>query len=109
MGEGIDEIAVGVFLEALQRHGTSSCIPYQALQLIAPVRRNLGVGVEGKPVDAGAARTSVPGRLVRIAKARADAAHVLASPFIKGDALLFRRRHVSGELWFVVSQWIVPG
>src|SRR5438128_7502532 len=109
MGEGIDEIAVGVFLEALQRHGTSSCIPYQALQLIAPVRRNLGVGVEGKPVDTGAARTSEPGRLVRIAKARADAAPVLSSSFSTGDALLDRSRHGAGELWCGVAQGIIPG
>src|SRR2546423_15639621 len=41
MGEGLDEIAVGLYLEALQRHGATGGIADQALQLIAPVRRNL--------------------------------------------------------------------
>ena len=69
MGEGIDEIASGLCLEALQGYGTAGRIPYQALSLVTPVRRNLGGGVEGKPVDTGAARTREPGCLVRIAKA----------------------------------------
>src|SRR5262249_28306556 len=69
MGEGGDEIAIGLCLEALQGHGTTGGIADQALQLIAPVRRNLGVGVEGNPLDTGAARPREPGCLVRIAKA----------------------------------------
>src|SRR5262249_9174390 len=51
MGESIDELAVGVCLEALQRHGTTGGIADEAFQLIAPMRRNLGVGVQGKAVD----------------------------------------------------------
>jgi hypothetical protein len=33
MGEGRDEIAVGIFLEALQRHGTAGRITEQTFQL----------------------------------------------------------------------------
>jgi hypothetical protein len=43
MSEGVDEIALGVL--------------GQALPLVAPMGRDLGVGVEGKPVDAGTAGT----------------------------------------------------
>jgi hypothetical protein len=52
MGEGVDEIAVGVLGQALQGHRAAGGIPDQALQLVAPMGRDLGVGVEGKPVDA---------------------------------------------------------
>src|SRR5262249_19460734 len=48
MDEGVEEIAVGLFLEALQGHRTTGGIPEQAFQLIAPVRRNRRVGVHGK-------------------------------------------------------------
>ena len=72
VGESIDEIAVGVFLEALQGHGPTGGIAEQTLQLIAPMRWNRRVGVEGKPVDTGTARTREPGRFALSAKARAD-------------------------------------
>jgi hypothetical protein len=49
MGEGVEEIAVGLFLEALQGHGTAGGITEQAFQLITPVRGDLGVGVQGNP------------------------------------------------------------
>ena len=67
--EGIDEIAVGVFLKALQRHGPAGGIADELFQLIAPVRGNSGVGVQRKPVDTGTARTREPWRLARSAKA----------------------------------------
>src|SRR5215470_14601159 len=38
MGEDVDEIAVGVCLEALQRHGTTGDIADELFQLIPPVR-----------------------------------------------------------------------
>ena len=88
MGEGVDKIAVGVLRQALQRHGTAGGIADQALQLIAPVRRDLGVGVQGKPMYAGTAGTCERWRLALVAKARADAPDLLASPLPKGDALL---------------------
>ena len=51
--KGVDEIAIGVLLQTLQRHGTSRGRADQALQLIAPMGGDLGVGVQGEPVDAG--------------------------------------------------------
>jgi len=51
--KGVDEIAIGVLLQTLQRHGTSRGRAEQALQLIAPMGGDLGVGVQGEPVDAG--------------------------------------------------------
>ena len=48
MGEGVDEIAVGVLRQALQGHRAAGGIPDQALQLVAPMGRDLGVGVERK-------------------------------------------------------------
>src|SRR5262249_46733887 len=44
------EIAIGVLLQTLQRHGTSRGIADQALQLIAPMGGDLGVGVQGTEV-----------------------------------------------------------
>jgi hypothetical protein len=38
VSEGVDKIAVGVFLEALQRHGTTGGIADELFQLIPPVR-----------------------------------------------------------------------
>jgi hypothetical protein len=40
MGEGIDEIAVGVCLEALQGHGPAGGIADELFQLIPPMCRN---------------------------------------------------------------------
>jgi hypothetical protein len=53
VGEGVEEIAVGIFPETLQRHGTAGRIADQAFQLIAAMRRDLGVSVQGKPLHAG--------------------------------------------------------
>ena len=48
---------MGIFRQTLQCHGASCCIPNQAFQLVTPMGWHLGVGVQGKPVDTGAART----------------------------------------------------
>src|SRR5215813_693571 len=109
MCERVDQIAVGVCLEALQGHGATGRIADELFQLIPPMRRNRRVGVEGKPVDTGAVRPREPGRLALRAKARADTAHRLASPFSEGDALLHGGRHGAGELRGGVAQGIIPG
>ena len=68
MGKGIDKITVGVFLETFQRHGPAGGIADELFQLIAPVRRNRRIGVEGKPVDTGTLKTREPGGLTLVAK-----------------------------------------
>src|SRR5215510_127093 len=93
MGEGVDELTVGVLLEALQRHGPAGGIADELFQLIPPVRGDLGVGVQRKALDAGTVWTGELGRLAFRTKARADAAHVLAGPFAISDAVLDRSRH----------------
>jgi hypothetical protein len=60
MGEGIDEVPVGIFLEALQRHGPACGIAEELFQLVPPMRRNRRVGVEGKPVDTRTVWTREP-------------------------------------------------
>src|SRR5438132_12363907 len=92
MGEGVDELTVGIFLEALQRHGPAGRIADELFQLIPPMRRNRRVGVEGKPVDTGTPWPGEPWRLALSAKARADAVHRLAGSFTTSDAVLDRRR-----------------
>ena len=69
MGEGVDEITVRIFLEALQRHRTACGIGDELSLLVSPMRRNRRAGVEGKPIDIGAVRPSEPGRLALRAKA----------------------------------------
>ena len=56
-GARVHEVSMGIFRQTLQCHGASCCILNQALQLVAPMGWHLGVGVQGKPVDTGAART----------------------------------------------------
>ena len=107
MREGLDEIAVGVLGEVLQRHGTSSSRADQALQLIPPVRGDLGVRMQGKALHAGTARTGARGRLVLVTKARANAPHLLSRAFAKGNALLHRGGHGMGELGGGVDQRII--
>jgi hypothetical protein len=67
------------------------------------------VGVEGKPIDTGAARPCEAWRLALRAKARTDTAHRLAGPFSEGDTLLHGGRHGAGELRGGVAQGIIPG
>jgi hypothetical protein len=40
-GEGVEQVTVGVVLQALQRHGAPGRIADQPFELIAAVRRNL--------------------------------------------------------------------
>src|SRR5262249_2425019 len=96
MGEGIDEIAVGVFLEALQGHGTTGRIADEAFQLIAPMRRNIGGGVQGKAVDTGTPRSREGRPFSCIAKPGADAALCLSRVSPKGEALLHGGRRGAG-------------
>src|SRR2546428_13726946 len=107
MGEGVDKIAVGVVLQALQGHGAAGGIADEALQLIAPMRRDLGVRMERNPVDTGTAGARERWRLALVAKPRADAPDFLASPLPKGDALLYRGGHSAGELGCVIDQWVI--
>src|SRR5439155_497190 len=81
----------------------------QALQLIAPMRRNLGVGVQGKALDAGTAGTGERWGLARGAKPRANAPDPLAGPLPKSHALLHRSGHRAGELRGVLSQGVIAG
>ena len=46
-GKGVKEVATGVLGQALQRYGASRNIAEEALQLVAPMRRDLGVGMQG--------------------------------------------------------------
>src|SRR5262249_4363239 len=108
MRESIDEIAVGVCLEAFQGHGTAGRIADEAFQLIAPVRRNLGMGVYRKPLHAGTVRACPHGRLACAAQARAEAPAPLTGPLPKGDALLHGGRQGTGKLGCVLSQGIIP-
>ena len=68
MSEGVEEIAVGVLRQPLQRRGPTSGIADEALQLIAAMGRDLGGGVQRKPVDTYAARTREPLRFALGAK-----------------------------------------
>ena len=109
MSESIDEIAVRVFLEALQGHGPAGGIADEAFQLITPVRRDLGVGVYRKPLHAGTVGACQHGRLARSAKARADAPDPLARPFPKSHALLHGGRQRTSELGCVIHQGVIAG
>jgi hypothetical protein len=82
--------------QARQGHRATSSIAEQVLQLIPPVRGDLGVGMQGKALHAGTAGTAQYGRLAHMAKACAKAPHLLASPLAKGDALLHGGHHGSG-------------
>jgi hypothetical protein len=108
MSEGIDQITVGVALQTPQWHGTAGRIAEQAFQLISPVRGDLGVGVQGKPVDTGTTGTGACGMFPCIAKPRAKAPDLLAGPLPKGDALLDGGRYGTGQLGGVIDQRIIP-
>src|SRR5262249_60182464 len=89
----VDQLAVGVFLEALQRHGPAGGIADELCQLIPPMRRNRRVGVQRKAVDTGAARPREPGRLTLVTKSGADTPAVLPRPGPEGEAVLHPARH----------------
>ncbi len=59
--------------EALERHCATGGIAQQPLELIAAVGWHVGVGMEGKAVDAGTAGAGQGWTLACVAKARADA------------------------------------
>src|SRR5713226_6445665 len=99
---------MGIFLKTLQRHGASRCVPQQAFQLVTPMRWDLSVRMERKPVDTGTAGARQCGVFTFIPKARANAAHVLSGSLPKGDALRDGGRHGAGELGLVVMQRIIP-
>src|SRR5262249_36098984 len=107
--EGIDEIAVSVFLEALQGHGPAGRIADEAFQLIAAMDWNLRVGMQGKALDAGTARTGEAWRLTLVAKAGTQAPDLLAHPFPQGDALRNRGRQGPGERGCVLHQGVRAG
>jgi hypothetical protein len=109
MGERVEEIAVGVLDQALERYRATGGIADELFQLIPPVRGDSGIGVEGKPIDTGAVRTREPGRLALRAKARADATHLLSGAFATSDAVLDRSCHGAGEFRGGIAQGIIPG
>jgi len=90
-----------------QGHRAAGGIADQALQLVAPMGGDLGVGVERKALHAGTAGTGKRGRLALGAKACANAPNLLASSLAKGDALLHRGRHGAGQLGGVIDQRII--
>ena len=100
---------MGIFFKPLERHGTSGRGPEQALPLGTPMRRNLGVGVQRKPVDTGTAGSREFRAFPFIPKSRADAAHFLPGAFPKGDTLLDRGRYGASEFRCVVEQRVIPG
>src|SRR5262249_19770036 len=108
-GEARAGLHIDISVGAPQRPGAGGGIGVRALQLIPPMRRNSGVGVQGKAVDTGTPRSRECRPFSCIAKARAEAAHFLSRAFPKGDALLHGSRHGAGEIWFVVAQRIIPG
>ncbi len=55
MEVSVNAIPVGILFKPLKRHSPSGCMANHALELITPMRWNLGIGVEGKAVDAGTA------------------------------------------------------
>jgi hypothetical protein len=99
---------MGIFRKTLKRHSASRRIPQQAFQLVTPMRWDLGVGMERKPVDTGTAGARQCGVFLFIPKARANAAHVLSGPLPKGEALRDGGHHGAGELGLVVTQRIIP-
>src|SRR5262249_20767819 len=82
-------------------------ITNQSFQLVPPMRWDVGVGMQRKPVDAGTAGTAQERALALGAKARAYVPDLLSSPLAKGDALLHRGRHGTGQLGGVIPQWVI--
>ena len=59
---------MGIFLKTLKRHRTPGRIADPAFQLVTPMRWDLGVGVERKPVDTDTAGSRQCGVFPFIAK-----------------------------------------
>src|SRR5262245_11517073 len=86
--ERVHEVSMGIFLETLERYGTSCRVPHQVFQLVTAMRWNLCVGVQREPVDPGAAGPRQGGAFPCIAKAGANPSYLLSGPFPEGEALL---------------------
>jgi len=67
----------------------------------------MGIGVQRKAMDAGTACPDERWHLALVAKAGANAPHLLPRAFAKGDALLHRGRHGTGEFRCVVPQGVI--
>src|SRR5215471_11872180 len=107
MGERVEEIAVGVLDQALERYRTTGGIADELFQLIPPVGWDVGVGVQRKPLDAGTVGTGERWRLTLVAKPGANTPHLLAGPLAEGNALLHGGGHGTGQLRRVVKQGII--
>jgi hypothetical protein len=71
------------------------------------MRRNPGVGVQGEPVDTGAARTREFRTFPFVPKSRANPSHVLSGPLSTGEALRDRGGQGASECGLVVVQGII--
>ena len=89
-----------VNVETIERYGASYSVPNQALQLVTPVRWDVGVGVQRKPMDTGTAGTCECGAFPCIPKARANPSHLLSDTLPKGKTLFHGGRRGAGELGF---------
>ncbi len=98
LGERGDEVPTGIFVETIERYGASYSVPNQALQLVTPVRWDVGVGVQRKPMDTGTAGTCECGAFPCIPKARANPSHLLSDTLPKGKTLFHGGRRGAGEL-----------
>ena len=98
---------MGSFLQTLQRHGASRCVPHQAFQLVPSMCWHLGVGVQRKPVNTGTAGARECGAFPFIPKARANTSHLLSGPLSKGNTLLDGNSQGVGEGGRVVHERII--
>src|SRR5436309_899418 len=103
-----NEVAVCILGKAFQRYGASGGIADEAFPLVAPMRRDPGVGVQRKPVDAGTAGARECGMFPFIPKARSNPSHLLSGPLPKGNALLHGGCRGAGERGCVAHEGIIP-
>jgi hypothetical protein len=71
------------------------------------MRRNLGVGVQRKPVDPGTAGARQCGGCTFITKPRPNAPHLLTGPLPEGEALRHGGSHGTGECGLVIEPGII--
>jgi len=76
----LDEITTLVWRQTLQRYRPSGGVADEALKRIAAMSGNLGVGVQGKAMHAGATRTAQGGALTFVTKARSNPTDSLTKP-----------------------------
>ena len=82
-------------------------IPYQALQLVTPMRRNPRVGVHGKAVHTGTARSREYRAFPFIPQSWANPSHVLSGPLPKGGKVKgLRTEQQRRYYWGVVVKLI---